>query len=128
MKSGFISWRCNCRAPPNPCKATVKQKGIDFVFGKEPHTCKKTLDKSLHVEIRTEVKKGVKSNIYATTAQVVEPIFSKHFEKDPERNLPVLANVHKVARRAKAQAVPKNPLDMDFDLGINLKYNRHNLT
>ncbi len=70
--------------------------------------------------MRTEVKTGVKTNIYATTAQVVEPIYTKHFEKDPERNLAVLANIHKVARRAKDQAVPKNPLDMDFELGMKM--------
>jgi hypothetical protein len=92
------------------------QKGQDFIFGKKAHTCKAKLDKSLHAEMRSEVKKEVKSNIYATTAQVVKPIFSKHFEKDPERNLPVLDNIMRVARRAKSQMVPKNPLDMDFDL------------
>ena len=58
-----------------------------------------------------------KSNIYGSTAQVIEPIFSKHFEKDPERDFPVLANVHRVARRAKHQSIPKNPLDMEFDMG-----------
>jgi hypothetical protein len=41
------------------------------------HTCKAKLDKSLHAEMRSEVKKEVKSNIYATTAQVVEPIFQQ---------------------------------------------------
>jgi hypothetical protein len=116
MKTVNVSWWCNCRAPPNPCPATVVQKGQDFIFGKKAHSCKAKLDKSLHAEMRSEVKKEVKSNIYATTAQVVEPIFSKHFEKDPERNLPVLDNIMRVARRAKSQMAPKNPLDMDFDL------------
>ncbi len=108
-----LSWRCNRRAGKNACKAVVMQKGLDFVFGKYPHTCKITEDISLHAELRTEVKTGVKTNIYATTAQVVEPIYTKHFEKDPERNLSVLANIHKVA-------VPKNPLDMDFELGMKM--------
>ena len=47
----------------------------------------------------------------------IEPIASKHFEKDPEFDLLVLANVHRVARRAKHLSVPKNPLDMEFDMG-----------
>jgi hypothetical protein len=93
------------------------QKGENFIFGKNPHTCKAKPDKSLHAEVIQEVKREVKSNIYASTAQVIEPIFTKHFEKDPERDFPMLANVHRVARRAKHQSIPKNLLDMEFDMG-----------
>jgi hypothetical protein len=54
------------------------------------------MDKSLHAEIIQEMKRDVKTNIYAPTAQFIEPIASKHFEKDPKRDLPVLANVHRL--------------------------------
>jgi len=71
----------------------------------------------LHAQIVAEVKTGVKVNAYATIRQVVEPVFSKHFEEDPSREMPVLANVNKVAQRAKAKAFPKNHLNMEFDWG-----------
>ncbi len=116
-KNGTIGWRCTCRSGTDWCRATVLQKGENFIFGKNPHTCKAKLDKSLHAEVIQEVKREVKSNIYASTAQVIEPIFTKHFEKDPERDFPMLANVHRVARRAKHQSIPKNLLDMEFDMG-----------
>jgi hypothetical protein len=88
------------------------------------------MDKSLHAEIIQEVKRDVKTNIYASTAQVIGPIFSKHFDKDPECDLPVLANVHRVARRAKHLSLPKNPLDMEFDMGnlIFIVYSEKNYT
>ncbi|EFX81594.1 hypothetical protein DAPPUDRAFT_102058 [Daphnia pulex] len=68
------------------------------------------------------MKKEVKANIYTTTAQVVEPIFSNHFWKHPERNFSVLDNILRVARRAKSQMVPKNPLNMDFDFDDFLQF------
>jgi hypothetical protein len=56
------------------------------------------------------VNRDVKTNIYASTAKVIESILTKHFEKDPERDLPVLANLQRAARRTKHQSIPKNPL------------------
>jgi hypothetical protein len=80
------------------------------------------LDKSLHAQINYEVKKAVAANVFAATHQVVEPIFLKHFERDPERNLPVLANVNKDAQRTKGKSYPKNPLNMEFDLGKKILF------
>jgi hypothetical protein len=62
------------------------------------------------------VKKAVAVNVFASTHQIVEPIFLEHFERDPERNLPALVNVNKAAQRTKAKSFPKNPLNMEFDL------------
>jgi hypothetical protein len=118
-KTGSISWRCTCRSGKDWCRATVLQKGAEFIFGKNPHTCKAKLDKSLHAQMAAEVKKAVKVNVYATTRQIVDPVFAEYFEQDPERDLPELANVYKVAQRAKAKAFPKNPLNMEFDWGKN---------
>ena len=88
-----------------PCDGSPN--GTEFIFGKNQHTCKAQVDKLLHAQIVAEVKTGVKVNVYATTRQVVEPIFSKHFEEDLAREMPVLANVNKVVQRAKAKAFPK---------------------
>ena len=41
----------------------------------------------------------------------------ENFERDPERNLPVLSNVNKVAQRMKAKSFPKNILNLEFDWG-----------
>ena len=71
-------------------------------------------EESLYLQSKT---RQVTTRPHAPTAQVIEPIFTKHFEKDPERDFPVLANVHRVARREKHQSIPKNPLDMEFDMG-----------
>ena len=106
-KNGTIAWWCTCRSGIDWCRATVAQKGEDFIFGKNTHNYKIKRDKSLHAKIIQKVKRDVKTIIHASTAQVIEPIFSKHFEKDPERDLPVLANVHRVARRAKHQPIPQ---------------------
>ncbi len=73
----------------------------------------------MHAQIATEVKTAVKVNVYATTRQIVDPVFAEHFEQDHERDFPVLANVYKVAQRARAKAFPKNPLNMEFDWGKN---------
>lgn len=116
-KTGSISWRCTCRTGKDWCRATVLQIGVEFVFGKNPHTCKAKLDKSRHALILSVVKQSVAVNVYASTRQIVEPIFSKHFEEDPERDMPVLANVNKVAQRAKAKSFPKNPINLEFDWG-----------
>ena len=71
-------------------------------------------EESLYLQSKT---RQVTTRPHAPTAHVIEPIFTKHFEKDPERDFPVLANVHRVARREKHQSIPKNPLDMEFDMG-----------
>ena len=60
-------------------------------FGKNPHTCKRVLDKFLNAHILAEVKQCVKLHKGATTRQIVEPILIRHFEEDPDRNLPVAA-------------------------------------
>ena len=39
------------------------------------------------------------NNFYATSHQVVEPIFRQNFEDNPERDMAVLKNVNKVAKR-----------------------------
>jgi hypothetical protein len=116
-KSGSVSWRCTCRSGRDWCRATVLQRGEEFIFGKNVHTCKAKLDKSLHAQINAEVKVAVGLNKYATPNQIVEPILMEHFERDPERNLPVLSNVNKVAQRMKAKSFPKNPLNLEFDWG-----------
>ncbi len=93
------------------------QRGEEFIPGKTPHTCKKTQDKSLQAEIVATVKKEVAQNVFASAKQVVEPIFLQHFEKDPEKNLPVLYNITRAAQRQKEKSYPKNPLDLEFDWG-----------
>ena len=60
-------------------------------FGKNPHTCKRVLDKFLNAHILAEVKQCVELHKGATTRQIVEPILMRHFEEDPDRNLPVAA-------------------------------------
>ena len=61
LKKGTIAWRCTCRLGKDWCRATVAQKGDDFIFGKNPHNCKIEFDKSLHAEIMQEVKHDVKN-------------------------------------------------------------------
>jgi hypothetical protein len=121
-RTGSVSWRCTCRAPPNPCKATVLQKGDVFIFGKHKHTCKKKKDKSLEAEIVSKGKAEIRQNIFATARQVVEPIFTAAFNIDPERNLPVLKHVQRTINRVKEKNYQKNPLNLHFDWGnsINL--------
>lgn len=97
--------------------ATVLQREEEFIPGKHPHTCRKTLDKSLQAEIVAAVKNEVAQNVFATAKQVVDPIFLQHFKKDPERNLPVLYNVTRAAQRQKEKSYPKNPLNLEFDWG-----------
>lgn len=63
------------------------------------------------------MKVAVGLNKFAAPHQIVEPIFLEHLKRDPERNLPVLTNVNKVAKRMKAKSFPKNPLNMEFDWG-----------
>ena len=53
---------------------------VEFIFGKNRHTCKAKLDKSLHEQINAEVKVAVGLNKYATPHQIVEPILMEHFE------------------------------------------------
>jgi hypothetical protein len=62
------------------------------------------LAKSLHEKINYEVKKAVAVNVF------VEPIFIEHFERDPERNIPVLENVNKVAQGTKENSFKKKTL------------------
>lgn len=69
----------------------------------------------LDAGIKAEVKKEVKTNVYASTAQVVEPIFSRNFEINPVRQLAIIENVNRVARKAKANSFPKNPFNMNFN-------------
>lgn len=46
---------------------------------------------------------AVEINKFAAPHQRVEPIFLELFEQDPERNLPVLDNVNKEAKRMKSK-------------------------
>jgi hypothetical protein len=69
------------------------------------------LAKSLHEKINYEVKKAVAVNVFAATHRVVEPIFIEHFERDPERNIPVLENINKVAQGTKANSFKKNIME-----------------
>jgi hypothetical protein len=69
----------------------------------------KKLDKSLQAQIFAETKQGVLANAFAGTAQVVDPIFLKHLENDPERHLPVLANVNRAGQWARQKLFPKKP-------------------
>jgi hypothetical protein len=81
------------------------------------------LAKSLHEKINYEVKKAVAVNVFAATHRVVEPIFIEHFERDPERNIPVLENINKVAQGTKANSFKKKHYGichMEFDLGKKL--------
>jgi hypothetical protein len=77
----------------------VLKRGEKLIPGKHSYTCKKTPEKSLQAEIVAAVKSGVAQNVFATAKHVVEPIFLQNFEKDPERNLPVLYNVTRAAQR-----------------------------
>jgi hypothetical protein len=65
-KNGTIAWWCTSHSGIDWCRVTVAQKGEDFFFGKNTHTCKIKMDKSLHAEIIQEVKRDVKINIYAS--------------------------------------------------------------
>ena len=88
-KSNSTSWRCTCRSGKDRYHATVLQRGEEFMFGKNPHTCKRVVNKSLNVEILAEMKKGVELHKGATTRYIIEPVLMRHFKEDPDRNLPV---------------------------------------
>jgi hypothetical protein len=50
LKSGNVSLRCHFRLPPNPCQATMMQKGHDFILGTKAHTCKAKLEKQTSMQ------------------------------------------------------------------------------
>ncbi|EFX70009.1 hypothetical protein DAPPUDRAFT_113060 [Daphnia pulex] len=95
------------------CYGITKRRRIHS--RKLPTYLQNNTDESLQAEIVAAVKNEVAQNVFATAKQVVEPIFLQHFEKDPERNLPVLYNVTRAAQRQQEKSYPKNPLNLEFD-------------
>lgn len=49
--------------------------------------------------------------MFATARQVLEPIFSKAFDVDPERNFPALKHVQRTINHIKEMNYPQKTLE-----------------
>ncbi|XP_046445142.1 uncharacterized protein LOC124194801 [Daphnia pulex] len=84
---------------------------------KVPHTCPANLDVERDASLITKAKVNACSNPLASSRKVVEKEMLQIFQQNPDRNLPVVANVVRAVQRKKQSSYPKNPTDLHFEWG-----------
>jgi hypothetical protein len=74
---------------------------------RKPHTCPKNLDVARDASIITKAKAGALLNPLISARTVVEKEVMAEYDKDPSRDLPLVANIIRAVQRAKQPKYPK---------------------
>ncbi|EFX72194.1 hypothetical protein DAPPUDRAFT_254642 [Daphnia pulex] len=110
------TWRCNRHAKPHFCRGIAFElMGAKSFSVKVPHTCPANLDVERDASLITKAKVNACSNPLVSSRKVVEKEMVKIFQQNPDRNLPVVANVVRAVQRKKQSSYPKNPTDLHFE-------------
>ena len=126
-KNGSVKWRCTVRGnysvqggrktkKRKPCNAVVIQRGDTFTPGRTRHICKKQKDVHIKAKIVAEAKLKAMENKFASARKIVEPIFLKEYEENPDAELPVLEHTCRAVNRYKNKNRPKNPKNLLFNI------------
>ncbi|EFX75574.1 hypothetical protein DAPPUDRAFT_323258 [Daphnia pulex] len=88
------TWRCNRHAKPHFCRGIAFEvMGAKSFSVKVPHTCPANLDVEQDASLITKTKVNACSDPLVSSRKVVEKEMLKIFQQNPDRNLPVVANV-----------------------------------
>jgi hypothetical protein len=86
---------------------------------KVPHNCPANLDIEWDTSLMTKAKVNTCSNPLVSSRKVVEKEMLEIFQRNPDRNIPVVANVVREVQRKKQSSYPKNPT-LHFEWGKNV--------
>ena len=109
-KNGQIDWTCSIRNKALWCKASVKQNGISFVRGPQPHIHNGKAGAKEATEIRAEIKKTAAKEVFTSSSQIAKKVvLEKVAPGQPMEALPNLDNLARAANRHRQGLRPEEP-------------------
>ncbi|XP_065928228.1 uncharacterized protein [Magallana gigas] len=108
-------WWCSVRPKEDRCKATIIQKGNNFLPGHQLHNHPAKPGSHIAAVITRDVKKQAKANIFRAARTIVEEIMVENCDlREPEASRPDPGLLSRVANRHRQKFRPEEPKDLNF--------------
>ena len=116
LKDG-TKWQCSVRNKETYCKATVKQTGMCFAPGPQPHTCTPKVSTLPAAKARAQITKEALAHPFQSASSIVNQALLDHLPSDaPTDGLPKLDTLVRQANKRRQGSRPSNPTSLDFEL------------
>ena len=113
-KNGQIDWACSIRNKVVWCKASLKQNGMSFVRGPQPHIHTGIAGAKEATEIRAEIKNTAAKEVFTSSSQIVKKVLlEKVAHGQPLVALPNLDNLGRAVNRHRQSLRPKEPKTLE---------------
>ncbi|KAJ8305091.1 hypothetical protein KUTeg_017360, partial [Tegillarca granosa] len=112
-------WQCAVRQKTKYCSASVREREDKFFFGKQYITTRVSQVSFKQKKITAKVKDESVNNVFVSAATIAEKILFTMGDTElppASRDRPKLANLKRIANRAREQLRPKEPKDCDFEI------------
>ncbi|CAC5370087.1 unnamed protein product [Mytilus coruscus] len=113
--SKTVNWRCSVRNKKVWCKATVMQRGNNFVVGATDHIHASDPGITKRTKIRVGVLTEASRHAYKSAGDIVDEQMREHVTED-DFNLPKPDNLTRAANRLRQKLRPAEPKDIDFEI------------
>ncbi|XP_076082107.1 uncharacterized protein LOC143052855 isoform X2 [Mytilus galloprovincialis] len=113
--SKTVNWRCSVRNKKVWCKATVMQRGHNFVLGSTDHIHASDPGITKRTKIRVGVLTEASRHAYKSADDIVDEQMREHVTED-DFNLPKPDNLTRAANRLYQKLRPAEPKDIDFEI------------
>ncbi|VDI72607.1 Hypothetical predicted protein [Mytilus galloprovincialis] len=113
--SKTVNWRCSVRNKKVWCKATVMQRGHNFVRGSTDHIHASDPGITKRTKIRVGVLTEASRHAYKSAGDIVDEQMREHVTEE-DFNLPKPDNLTRAANRLRQKMRPAEPKEIDFEI------------
>ncbi|XP_076037058.1 uncharacterized protein LOC143022632 [Oratosquilla oratoria] len=119
--TGTTDWQCTVRPKGNQCRATVVQKGNEFIVGKNVHNHAAQPGTDIATKISASVKAKAATDMYKPASAIITEVLLENVGAAPCPSLPTTSNLVRATNRLRQKNRPKDPKDLNFELNYEHK-------
>lgn len=109
-------WQCTIRPKENPCRASIIQRGDEFIVGKNAHNHTAQPGAAIVTKITASMKAKAAENLFKSASAIVTEVLLSNIDSTPCPSLPKTVNLARATNRFRQKNRPKDPNDLEFDL------------
>ena len=112
-----VSWRCKVRNKVCNCKATVIQKGSEFIPGPHSHNHQPAPGAAAKAKVTAALKEVTSHHKFLSGARCVNQVLQQAVTEDEVLDaLPKHCNLVRTVNRHRERSCPKHPQSLDFEI------------
>lgn len=103
----------------NPCRATVIERGGEYILGKQQHNHNGQVGAEVAAKIISRVRKEAEVEYFKPASAIVNAVLLEELPDAPCPCLPKPAHLARNANRLRQKLRPKEPKNLEFELELD---------